>query len=102
MNIFTFIIIITLLGVGLCYQSVGVFGDPAHPDKCVYKNLVLSPGEKVQPKGECLQFTCNDSTGFGTIIGCSVKAVTEPCKLGDYVDHEGPYPDCCEQKIECP
>ncbi|XP_073820448.1 uncharacterized protein [Musca autumnalis] len=101
MQFFTFVLFVTLLAVGHCSPARGVFSDPAHPDKCDFKDFVLFPGEKQQPKGRCVQYFCKDSSGFG-MNACVVREVMEPCKYGDYIDPEGPYPNCCERKVVCP
>ncbi|XP_061389600.1 uncharacterized protein LOC133324776 [Musca vetustissima] len=103
MNVFTAVfVLLTFVVAVLSYESVGRFVDPAHPGKCVYKDLILSPGEEGKPKGECIRFMCNDSSGFATLQGCGVEAVAPPCKFGDFVDPDGPYAKCCERHIICP
>ncbi|XP_061389601.1 uncharacterized protein LOC133324777 [Musca vetustissima] len=103
MNAFTVVaVFLTLVVAVFGFESSGWYKDPAHPGKCVYKELILSPGEEGQPKGECVRFLCGDSSGFATLQGCGVEDVQPPCKLGDYIDPKGPYAKCCERHIICP
>ncbi|XP_013114432.1 uncharacterized protein LOC106092198 [Stomoxys calcitrans] len=87
---------------GLASELLGLFADPANPGKCVYDDLILSPGEEGDIKGECSLLLCSNELGLGKIQGCGIESVEEPCTMGDFIDSSAPYPDCCKQEIICP
>ncbi|XP_073820445.1 uncharacterized protein [Musca autumnalis] len=101
MKFLIFVLFLSLLGIALGSQAAGFFADPEHPGKCVYKDLVLSPGEEGTPKGECSRFVCNMESGFAKFHGCGAQSVEPPCKLGDFIDAKAPYPKCCEKYVVC-
>ncbi|XP_013116912.1 uncharacterized protein LOC106094255 [Stomoxys calcitrans] len=101
MKLFCFALFMALFATGFASLLHGVFKDDAHPGKCVYKGLVLAPGEEGKVKGECLRVTCENADGLTELAGCPVQGVEPPCKLGDYVNLDAPYGECCKRQILC-
>ncbi|XP_073820459.1 uncharacterized protein [Musca autumnalis] len=95
----------------LCLLIAGAIGrglksnssDAEHPGKCVYEDLILSPGEEGQPKGKCQRFTCGKDL-VGHIESCDYRFIIlePPCWWGDLQNPEFKYPDCCMRKVICP
>uniref|UniRef100_A0A1I8PUX8 Single domain-containing protein n=1 Tax=Stomoxys calcitrans TaxID=35570 RepID=A0A1I8PUX8_STOCA len=83
------------------YVARGIFNDPKHPGKCVYEDLVLSPGEEGKPKGQCIRFMCRDDNGYGEIHGCGASAPMPNCEFGDYINLDAPYGECCRRHEIC-
>ncbi|XP_059219961.1 uncharacterized protein LOC106094262 isoform X1 [Stomoxys calcitrans] len=105
------------------YVARGIFNDPSnyffpsnicilhlyfvfkicleHPGKCVYEDLVLSPGEEGKPKGQCIRFMCRDDNGYGEIHGCGAYAPMPNCEFGDYINLDAPYGECCRRHEIC-
>ncbi|XP_075144659.1 uncharacterized protein LOC142219661 [Haematobia irritans] len=92
---------VTLIGATFAVESRGIFKDDAHPGKCVYKDMVLSPGEEGKVKGECERIICNKDNGFATLQGCGAESAPPNCKFGDYINVDAPYGDCCKRHIIC-
>ncbi|XP_075144657.1 uncharacterized protein LOC142219659 [Haematobia irritans] len=93
--------LVSLFHHGFCGVASGFFSDPGHPGKCVYKGLILSPGEEGKPKGECLKFKCGGTNGYGTIYTCGSEAPMPNCKFGDFINVDAPYTDCCKRHQIC-
>ncbi|XP_073820444.1 uncharacterized protein [Musca autumnalis] len=100
MNLFIIALVFGLFSMTFSYEMSGFFKDAAHPGKCVYNELILSAGEEGYPKGECVRLLCG-ANSFGTIQGCGVESAEPPCKLGDYKNPNGRYPECCERHVIC-
>ncbi|XP_013116911.1 uncharacterized protein LOC106094254 [Stomoxys calcitrans] len=101
MKLFIFGLFFTLFSLALADEMVGFFKDPAHPGKCVYGGLVLSPGEEGKVKGECTRVLCGEDS-FATVQGCGIQSVESPCEMGDYINLDAPYGECCKRHIICP
>ncbi|XP_013116916.1 uncharacterized protein LOC106094260 [Stomoxys calcitrans] len=93
--------LLTLFTLGLGYEMAGFFKDAAHPGKCVYDGLVLSSGEEGKVKGKCIRVLCGKE-GFARIQGCGTQSVAPPCVMGDYINLDAPYGECCKRHITCP
>ncbi|XP_059219013.1 uncharacterized protein LOC131995102 [Stomoxys calcitrans] len=70
-------------------------------EKCVYRDLILSPGESGQPEGCCECFYCGPNQR-GFIERCNEIIVNLPCHLGEYTNPEATFPQCCERNVICP
>ncbi|KAM7361533.1 uncharacterized protein ACRADG_012538 [Cochliomyia hominivorax] len=92
--------ILSVCAVSFASEAVGFFRDPAHPGKCVYENLILSPGEEAKIPNDCGRILCGDD-GFATIQTCGVMGAPPGCKYTDYIDINAPYAECCERKLVC-
>uniref|UniRef100_A0A1I8NMG6 Single domain-containing protein n=1 Tax=Stomoxys calcitrans TaxID=35570 RepID=A0A1I8NMG6_STOCA len=101
MKFLVFTAFVTLFTVGFAYQSVGYYNDPAHPGKCVYQGMVLSPGEEGKVKGKCVSMLCANEDGLATVLGCPEEYVGPPCKLGDFVNIDAAYGECCRRHVIC-
>ncbi|XP_073823319.1 uncharacterized protein [Musca autumnalis] len=102
MKLFITAIVSTVFSAAFASVSSGIWADPAHPGKCVYKNLVLSPGDNGFPEGVCEHFFCFKSSGFGEIQDCAIQVAVEPCTLGELKLPDSHYPYCCERYVMCP
>ncbi|XP_061396178.1 uncharacterized protein LOC133331819 [Musca vetustissima] len=104
MKFLTFTVLFGLFVVGAIGKGVETsYRSEEHPGKCVYKDLILSPGEVGLPKGECQRFTCQEKL-TGKIRTCDdIKFIVEPpCRAGDFENNGLPYPQCCMRKVVCP
>uniref|UniRef100_A0A1I8NAZ2 Single domain-containing protein n=2 Tax=Musca domestica TaxID=7370 RepID=A0A1I8NAZ2_MUSDO len=101
MKVLVIALVLAFCTTAFSYEMSGFFKEDAHPGKCVYKDLILSAGEEGYPKSECVRLLCGDNS-FGTIQGCGTQAAAPPCKLGDYVNRDGKYPECCKRHVVCP
>ncbi|XP_013116913.1 uncharacterized protein LOC106094256 [Stomoxys calcitrans] len=95
-------VILALCAVSFASIRSGNFTHPDHPGKCVYGNLILSPGEAGYPDDKCVRVLCFKENGYGKVHGCGAMAVEPPCVFGDYVNRNAQYPDCCEKHVICP
>uniref|UniRef100_A0A1I8MFS1 Single domain-containing protein n=1 Tax=Musca domestica TaxID=7370 RepID=A0A1I8MFS1_MUSDO len=82
--------------------SSGIHTNAEHPGKCVYKDLVLAPGENGFPAGKCEQFFCFKANGFSEIHTCGAQEAAAPCIMGDLKLPNSNYPLCCERYVMCP
>ncbi|XP_061396179.1 uncharacterized protein LOC133331820 [Musca vetustissima] len=97
-------ILFGLLIVGAFGKGVKSFyGNAEHPGKCVYKDLILSPGEQGKPKGECQRFTC-EADLKGDIENCDYRFIIlePPCWWGEIENPDLSFPKCCMRKVICP
>ncbi|XP_058975782.1 uncharacterized protein LOC131801276 [Musca domestica] len=97
-----FLILTSFAYVCMAGEFTGYFKDPDHPGKCFFGGLVLEPGKEGQIPGKCKRFLCNRADGLGVVQGCGTQGVKAPCTLGDHVNANAPYPDCCKRKVICP
>ncbi|KNC28168.1 hypothetical protein FF38_04347 [Lucilia cuprina] len=71
-------LILSVFSLTFAGESVGFFTDPDHPGKCVYDDVILSPGEEVTLPGQCARFSCGEDS-FASIH--SVESVQEKMKF---------------------
>ncbi|XP_011294424.1 uncharacterized protein LOC101895966 [Musca domestica] len=102
-RIFFYAIICSLcFELALGQQHLRYFKSYDHPGKCVFGDLVLSPGEEGQPKGSCLRLVCQQRDGLGTLKLCNNGSAVKPrCRLGALINPNGVYPACCERQVIC-
>uniref|UniRef100_A0A1A9ZKY7 SVWC domain-containing protein n=1 Tax=Glossina pallidipes TaxID=7398 RepID=A0A1A9ZKY7_GLOPL len=94
-------IICAIFAFGFAAESTGFYKDPRHPGKCyINDDLILSGGEQRRHTDYCARVICGGE-GYTTIQTCGVESAVPPCKLGDYVDPDGDYPDCCKRIVKC-
>ncbi|XP_037806389.1 uncharacterized protein LOC119600307 [Lucilia sericata] len=93
-------LILSVFSLTFADESAGFFTDPAHPGKCVYEDVILSPGEEAKLPGQCARFSCGENS-FATIQGCGVMLPPPGCHYGDFIDSSAPYSDCCEKELIC-
>uniref|UniRef100_A0A1I8NLK4 Single domain-containing protein n=1 Tax=Stomoxys calcitrans TaxID=35570 RepID=A0A1I8NLK4_STOCA len=103
MKLFIFAFILMALGaVTLAQEHLRYFKHLDHPGKCVFEDLVLSPGEEGQPRGSCLRLSCKQRDGLGSLKLCSPAQPAKPnCKVGGLINPSGVYPSCCERQVIC-
>ncbi|XP_073820454.1 uncharacterized protein [Musca autumnalis] len=77
--------------------------DPEHPGKCVYEDLILSPGEDGQPKGKCERIMCGEDL-VGEVVSCDqiLMEPVPPCWWGEEANPGVEFPACCGKKLICP
>ncbi|KMY88067.1 uncharacterized protein LOC27207888 [Drosophila simulans] len=76
--------------------------DPNHPGKCtINPGLVLNPGVSIKdPTHECRKILCG-LNGRVVYHSCGVSILSPPCRYGDYINPDLPYPDCCSRTLLC-
>ncbi|XP_073820438.1 uncharacterized protein [Musca autumnalis] len=102
MKLFGFVIIFSIICGSFAAVMFAKMGDPEHPGKCVYKGLILSPGESGYPEGICIRVLCFGADGSGRVHTCGSQGAMPPCFLGNYVNPSAQYPECCLKEIICP
>ncbi|XP_037812209.1 uncharacterized protein LOC119603974 [Lucilia sericata] len=80
--------------------TIGTYADPSHPGQCVLQQLVLSPGAVAKHPEMCAKITCHDNSK-ASIVTCATMIPPEGCTVGEPVDPEANYPNCCRKKIIC-
>ncbi|XP_011290794.1 uncharacterized protein LOC101896276 [Musca domestica] len=97
---------IALLCTSLSMAAVarGFYKDPAHPNKCVIKemNLILSPGDLVPhpTPGICVRVECLKDS-LAVFYSCGVIGAPDGCIVGPPLNATAPYPLCCSKPIIC-
>ncbi|XP_059219396.1 uncharacterized protein LOC106094261 [Stomoxys calcitrans] len=80
------------------------YGNSEHLGKCVYLDLILSPGEHAKPATKCERFHCEEGLK-GRVEPCdySLIILEPPCWWSDELeDPNQPFPQCCMRKVICP
>ncbi|XP_023298476.2 uncharacterized protein LOC111680989 [Lucilia cuprina] len=72
----------------------GNYADPKHPGKCVYHDMILSPGE--HPYSKCGRMLCGE-TGWIVFHTCGAILPPDGHKLGKPIYPDAKYPKCCEK-----
>ncbi|EDV33364.1 uncharacterized protein Dana_GF21200 [Drosophila ananassae] len=80
----------------------GLYSHPDHPGKCtISPKLILDPGVSIKdPTHDCRQIVCG-MNGWAVFHSCGVSIPHPPCRNGDYMDPELPYPECCTRTLFC-
>ncbi|XP_013116915.2 uncharacterized protein LOC106094259 [Stomoxys calcitrans] len=93
----------TLIFPFICAQEFrGYFTDPDSPGKCFFGGVAVLPGNKVQLAGKCKLFICQNRDGSGIVRSCGPQKVDSPCMLGDFLNVNASFPDCCRREVICP
>ncbi|XP_016997744.2 uncharacterized protein [Drosophila takahashii] len=101
-----FILGVTLLWILFCWghsaEWEGIRSDPNHPGKCtINQGLVLNPGVSIKdPTHECRKIVCG-LNGRVVFHSCGVTVLSPPCRHGEYIKPELPYPECCRRAQLC-
>uniref|UniRef100_A0A1L8E999 Putative secreted protein n=1 Tax=Haematobia irritans TaxID=7368 RepID=A0A1L8E999_HAEIR len=101
MHLFTFVAIISLITGVLSICVDYNYRNICHRDKCVYRELGLSPGEQRQPWGRCECFYCAPGQR-GLVESCNEIIVNPPCRVGGFTNPNATFPYCCQREVICP
>ncbi|XP_013118448.2 uncharacterized protein LOC106095700 [Stomoxys calcitrans] len=102
MKQFLVAILFTIVVTAYSNEIAGYFQDADYPGTCVYDELIVWPDDVGHPKnGKCERIYCLNEDGYGKILSCRPQKIPAGCKLGEIVNPDSTYPDCCERHIIC-
>ncbi|KAM8717287.1 hypothetical protein ACLKA7_004053 [Drosophila subpalustris] len=75
-----------------------------HPDKCYLETdkgpLIIEGDQLVRYPGKCANIYCGRDS-WALIFTCNPLSIPDGCELGDYINSNAAFPECCERDWKC-